>query len=57
MKQNNWHLRINTLEDKLINDRVTLYGYILGMNKERITQEDLNMKIKGKCPRGRLRTK
>jgi hypothetical protein len=27
------------------------------MNGERITKEVLNMKIKGKCPRGRLRTR
>jgi hypothetical protein len=31
-----------------------LYEHILRMNVERILNCDLNMEVKGKCPRGRL---
>jgi hypothetical protein len=33
------------------------YGHILRMNEERIPNKVLNMTVKGKCPRGRLRSR
>jgi hypothetical protein len=33
------------------------YGHILRMNKARIPKKGLNMKVKGKWPRGRVRTR
>jgi hypothetical protein len=41
------------LKGKLINNRIRWYGYILRINKERISKKVLNMKVKGKCPRGK----
>jgi hypothetical protein len=41
------------MEDKLINTRRRWYKHISRMNKDRYPQKVMNMKIKGKCPRGR----
>jgi hypothetical protein len=45
------------LEDKLRNNRINCYGDVLRLNKERITKKVLNMKLKGKRQRGRLRSR
>jgi hypothetical protein len=52
MKTNKENLNLNTLEGKLTNKRMKLYGHIVRMNEERILNYVLNMKVKGKHPRG-----
>jgi hypothetical protein len=32
-------------------------GHVLRMNKERIPKKALNMTVKGKCPKGRLKSR
>jgi hypothetical protein len=45
--------KINTLEYKLINNRIRWYGHNLRMNNEdRIPKNVLNSKLIGKCPAG-----
>jgi hypothetical protein len=51
------NLNFNTLEDKLTNNRMRLYGHILRMNEERILNYVLNMKVKGKHLKGRLKSR
>jgi hypothetical protein len=41
------------LEDKITNKRIGWYGHVLRTNEERIPNKVLNMKVKGKHPRGR----
>jgi hypothetical protein len=40
------------MEDKSINNSIRLFGHILRENDKRISRWVLNIKIKGKCPRG-----
>jgi hypothetical protein len=40
------------MEDKPINNSIRLFGHILRENDKRISKRVLNIKIKGKCPRG-----
>jgi hypothetical protein len=49
------NLKLNALEGILSNNIISYYGQILRTNKERIPKKVLNIKVKGKCPRGRLR--
>jgi hypothetical protein len=39
------------LEDKLRDNKMRCYRHVLRMNKERIQNKVLNMRVKGKCPR------
>jgi hypothetical protein len=48
--------KFNILEDKLVHNRIRPHGHILRMNEEKITKKILNMELKGRCPRGRLRS-
>jgi hypothetical protein len=45
------------LEGKLTNNRVQYYECVLKMNEEKIPKKVLNMKVKGKCPKGILRSR
>lgn len=46
---------LNTLEVQLINNKIKWYGHILRTNKYIIQKMVLNIKPKGKCPRGKPR--
>jgi hypothetical protein len=48
------NLQINILKVILINNRIRLYGHILRVNKERNPKKILSLKLRGKCPRGRM---
>jgi hypothetical protein len=43
--------KVNTLEDKLSDNKIRCYRHVLRMNKEKIPNKVLNMRVKGKCPR------
>jgi hypothetical protein len=43
----------NTLQCKLTNDRTRQYEHVLRANKERILKKVSNMKLNGKCSKGR----
>jgi hypothetical protein len=47
------NVKTNTLEDKLINNRIIFYGHVLRINEDRIPKKILNFKLKGKYPEGR----
>jgi hypothetical protein len=49
MRQN---LKLNTLGEKLIYNRMTWYAHILRMNEKRISNKVLNMKGKGSILEG-----
>jgi hypothetical protein len=53
MKKISENLKINTLEGKLTNNRIRWYECVLRINEERFPKKVLNMKVKGKCPRGK----
>jgi hypothetical protein len=54
-EKNRENLKLNTLENKLTNNIMRWSGHVLQMNEERILKKFVNRKVKGKCPRGRLR--
>jgi hypothetical protein len=43
--EKNHNLKLNTLEEKLINSRIRRYGHVLRMNEERIPNKVLNMTV------------
>jgi hypothetical protein len=50
-------VKLNNLKHKVTNNRMAWYKHILRMNKERIPKKILKKKVKGKCPRGRPRSR
>lgn len=55
--QSRENLKIKILEDKLINNSIRWYRHILRLKKDRIPKKVLNTKLRGKYPRGVLRSK
>jgi hypothetical protein len=49
-------LKLKTSENNLTNNRMRWYGHILRMSEGRTPKKVLNVKVKGKCTRGRLRS-
>jgi hypothetical protein len=45
------------LGGKLMNNRIRWYRHVLRMDKDRIPDKIFNMKIKGKCPKERPRSR
>jgi len=47
MKHDKNNVKINTLEDKLIDSRIRWYEYVVSLNEGRIPKTVLNMKLEG----------
>jgi hypothetical protein len=50
-------LKLNILGGKLRNNRMRWYRHIIRMNEERVPKKVLNMKVKGKYPRVRPKSR
>lgn len=48
---------MNTLQDKQINNKIKQYGHVLWMDEDRIRTKVLKIKIRGKHPTGRPRSR
>jgi hypothetical protein len=57
MKEILENLKINTMEGKLINNKIKWYGYFLRMNKDKILKKNVNKKMKEKHRRERQRSR